>query len=152
MDERLDPQARIGGEYQRRLTLPDATYGWQGDPNLVLVWHKLGHWEVLRELPDGRHQLVTKGKLGMPLNDETFGWLLHGLASKDTTNRGVSHEGLVDDYLKAHEKADRDRTATAVDKMGEAAEKTYYGVLKDTGWITNAQIHAVGAGKKDAVD
>lgn len=103
--------------------------GWEGDPLLFLAWNRqTQRMELWRHNlhRDGKAGLVMRGPVGGRVADMN---IIRFLVEHDT-RRGYDP---VADYKAHNAKREKDLMDTQRDKMGEAAERLYYGFQKDIG-------------------
>ena len=69
----LDPRQELADHLSRRIYEGDPTLGWEGDPDLMLTFHKItNRWELLRHSPlrgdPDRYVIEVQGPVGADIN------------------------------------------------------------------------------------
>jgi len=107
------------------------TLGWEGDPDLELVFdHGVGQrWEVwlnapVRGEPD-RMLPVLGGPPGAELNDQLVYVLIQKLVEGDTHRKGNSELEQFDRMMEENERKERARTEAGVDATADALGRFY---------------------------
>lgn len=117
----------IDTEVQKALTEGYAPLGWEGDPRLFLAWNRgTQRMELWRNCEDGVCRLIVRSRPGQRVVDMN---LVHFLVTHDP-RRGYDPAA---DVLAANKQARRSAIDDQRDKMGEAAERLYWGLQKDIG-------------------
>lgn len=158
---RLNDVQVLGPELQAALHNPKPELGWQGDPDLTVVYHHLTGWEVLREEAtfdartrtwSNRYIVIARQRAGSPTRFDV-NELIRGLVERDVKVAGHSHKKAVEDSIKAAIKEEESREADMHDAIAPVHEKLVWAVAKETGdlspFISLAGLSAPG---KDAVD
>lgn len=108
----------------RRLQHGDPTRGWEGDPRLVLAYHKPSQTWELHRAEGGGYSLVARSKPGMPFP----GNIIDALVERDG-RRGFDAKKYVDDHNAAQRKAE-EAAQTAYNT--QFAERLAWAVKKDS--------------------
>lgn len=133
--ERLDDRSAVADRLIRPLRDGKPELGWSGDPDLELVYHRLGYWELWRLEAQDAHRLIAKGPVGQALTENSINQLISSLVQRDTHRSGVSHEKQLEDVIKYNDKMSKDRLTTAASTAAETLEKVYYEVSKEVGHL-----------------
>lgn len=117
----------IDSEIVDRLHNGDSAKGWEGDPNLVLTWHRgEGRFELWRLEDDGEYRMVMRGRPGMRILD---GGIIDFLVAHDTRRGYNPYADAVRHNLarEAHAAEQRDGA------IAEVADKLHWALKKDIG-------------------
>lgn len=138
--QRLADREILGEQYQRALTNPDPTLGWQGDPDLVLAHNRLlDRWEIWREEAwfdvasetwQTGHLIIgsgpASGKLSIP-------GILKGLVERDTRVQDQSHARAMDQHFKDLDAETKRRDDEFFEKLAPVQEKLAWHMAKESG-------------------
>ncbi|MEE9125354.1 MAG: hypothetical protein V3U14_12825 [candidate division NC10 bacterium] len=111
--------------------------GWEGDPDLHLVLHRLGHWELFRHEPapgfPDQYRIVAKAPTGQQLNEGAINKLIRSLVDRDTRRPGNDAMAQLDAIDRHNERLEAEIEYEATDKLSATLEKVYYEVGKVDG-------------------
>ena len=137
---RLPDRSEIVTYLSRPLHEGKPELGWAGDPDLHLIWHRLGWWEIWRFEPTAedheRYVPVLRGRPGVQLSEETVNGAIAELVSRDThrvQRDAPDHVSAVEEAIAHNERLDAQHTQAAADATTEALEKLYWGIGREVG-------------------
>lgn len=108
-----------------RLQNGDPTQGWEGDPRLVLAFHKVDQrWELHRLEADNQYRMLARSKPGMAFPAS----IIQELVRMDT-RRGFDPKAYVDQY---NAKVEAEKDYDLSQRTREAAEVLAWALKKDT--------------------
>lgn len=108
----------------QRLQKGDPAQGWEGDPRLVLAFHRAEQrWELWRREHDEQYRLVCRSKPGLPFP----GTVISDLVSRDA-RRGFDVRDYID---RENEKVESTRQHAMSEAFGPMHEKMQWALRKD---------------------
>jgi len=126
----LDPRQELADHLSRRIYEGDPTLGWEGDPDLMLTFHKItNRWELLRHSPlrgdPDRYVIEVQGPVGADINPGAISALIRGLVARSTDRRGNSAEDQMEAIFRKNDLAEKHRQDDAVHATADALGKFY---------------------------
>jgi hypothetical protein len=153
--QNLHDRTTLGPEYQARLTNPDPTLGWLGDPDLVLTYNRLEDcYEVWREevvydtaVEDyvTRYTIIAKRSTKGARFD--IAQLIRGLVARDSYIEGNSAKQAMEKYLAEVSRETEEGEARMVEALMEPHAKVAHALARDTGNLSTF-VSMSGAYKK----